>query len=156
GFYALLTDITGLKRSQEEVDLQREALALNNRRGAANEMAAALAHEMNQPLGSIAIYAGRLIELQTEGKLKPDDIVPALEFIREEALRAGEVVKRARQMVDDKPLQRTTIDTVELVDSVKKICSTRAAAEGVSIDLDLPPVPPSVYADRVQLQQVLV
>jgi PAS domain S-box-containing protein len=156
GFYALVTDITGLKRSQEKVDLQREALALFNRRGAANEMAAALAHEMNQPLGSIAIYAGRLIELQSEGKLSPNDVVQAMEFMREEALRAGEVVKRARLMVEDKPLQPATIEAAELLDSVKKICGTKAATEGVTIEMDLPPILPSIYADRVQLQQVLV
>ncbi|MGL4512677.1 MAG: PAS domain-containing protein [Lacipirellulaceae bacterium] len=156
GFYTLVTDITGFKRSQEKVDLQREALALSNRRGAANEMAAALAHEMNQPLSSIAIYAGRLIELQREGKLKADDILPALAFMREEALRAGEVVKRARLMVEDKPLQPTRIDAAELLDSVKKICGTKAATEGVAVEIELPTAAPTVYADRVQLQQVLV
>jgi len=156
GFYSLVTDITGLKRSQVEVDLQREALALFSRRGAANEMAAALAHEMNQPLSTIAIYSGRLAQLLSEGKADADDLLQAIELIHEEALRAGQIVKRARLMVDDKPIQPMQINAAELLDSVQKICSTRAASARVSVNLKILSHQAPIYADWVQLQQVLV
>ncbi len=156
GFYSLVTDITGLKNSQVEVDLQREALAMFNRRGAANEMAAALAHEMNQPLSTVAVYSGRLVELLRQGKADPDDLLQAMELMHEEAIRAGQIVKRARAMVDDKPIQPELIDPTELLDSVHKICSTRAAAARVLVQLEVASEAAPIYADRVQLQQVLV
>ncbi len=156
GLYVLVTDITGLKHSQEEVDRQREALALFSRRGAANEMAAALAHEMNQPLSTVAVYSGRLVELLRQGKADPHDLLDAMELMHEEAIRAGQIVKRARAMVDDKPLQPTLIGPSELLDSVKKICSTSAARAQTEIELEVAQGMEPVYADPIQLQQVLV
>ena len=155
GFYSLVTDITGLKQSQEEVDRQREALALSNRRGAANEMTAALAHEINQPLGTIAVYSGRLLELLEAGEADTNDLFRALGLMYEEALRAGKIIKKARAMVDDKPLEPVHVDARQLLESVRTICSAKAATEGVKINLHLENNSHPIYADLIQMQQVL-
>src|SRR5262249_8638063 len=147
GFYSLVTDITSLKRSQVEVDLQRETLAVFSRRGAANEMAAALAHEMNQPLSTIAVYSGRLPQLLPQGTADPDDLLQAIQPIHEEAIRAGQIVKRARAMVDDKPIQPSFIEPTEFLESVQKICSTNAAAAHVTIHLQVADDSAPIYAD---------
>lgn len=156
GFYSLMTDITGLKRSQAEVDLQREAVALFNRRGAANEMAAALAHEMNQPLGTIAVYSGRLIELLEADRASRNEIREVMELIKSEALRAGQVVKRARMLVDDRPIQPVMVDAAQLLESIQRICGAKAAIERVAIETRVQSNAAAIYGDRVQLQQVLV
>lgn len=156
GFYMLETDITDLKQADIEVDRQRNAIAMFYRQATANEMAAMLAHEINQPLGTIALYAGKLCEMIEAGTAKHEDVGPAMQLMRDEALRAGDVLKRARKMLQDRISEPILLDAGELLAQVARICSTRAAGADVTVIVAAPKAPIEVSADRVQMTQVLV
>ena len=113
--------------------------------------------EINEDWGRDAAHALGEAGYETViklGKADLDDVLQAMRLMHEEAIRAGQIVKRARAMVDDKPIQATLIDARELLDSVQKICSTRAAAARVAVKSQVAARMVPIYADPVQLQQV--
>ena len=156
GFYSLITDLTGLKQSQEEVDQQREALSLHNCRSAANEMAAAIAHELNQPLATISVYAAQLLRMHRQEQDNPAERSEALAVIDAEAQRAGEIMRRVRALVDNHKLQPDDADIRQLMESVHRICEFRAVAAKVRVQLRVEDSVETISCDKVQLQQLLV
>jgi len=125
-----------------------------SRRSAAGELAAALAHELNQPLMAVVAFA------RAARRLAPDSAEPrfaeAIEGAASEAERAGAIVRSLRQFIArGSPARRRLAPAALLADaaSLMQAESRRAEARIVTAaDRDLP----SVHADRVQIQQVLV
>jgi PAS domain S-box-containing protein len=156
GFYALITDITDLKQSEEQINQQREALSIYNRRSAANEMAAALAHELNQPLATITVYAGRLREIIDHESHLSTTLSTTLNIIHDQALRAGQIVRQVRSLVDRRSIRRTVIDVRSLVESVKRMCEVQTLPDRIPIDIRIDEDVDSIVADWLQLQQLLV
>jgi PAS domain S-box-containing protein len=156
GFYSLITDITEMKHSEEEVNQQRETLSTHNRRSAANEMAAALAHELNQPLATIAIYAGRLLEMVDHQSSFSAKHVGTLTIIHQEALRAGQIVRQVRALVDKRGMRRNLTDIRTVVESVKRMCEIQTLPDRIPIDLRIDEDVGPIIADSLQLQQLLV
>ncbi len=156
GFYMLVTDVTGVKQFEEEVEKQREALAHHNRRGVANEMAAAIAHELNQPLATISVYASELRKTFREGCEEPEEVERGLALIDREAQRAGQIMRKVRDMVDNRKPRTVATDLRKLLESVRQVCEIRARSARAHIELLIDDSIDYVHADRLQLQQVLV
>ena len=135
---------------------QRELLALLNRRSTANEMAATLAHELNQPLATINVYAEGLLDLLGAGQVEPSQLIKALSPIHSEAQRAGQIVRDLRTFVESRASEFGAIDLRNTIGSVKRICEIHALSAGIPIEIDISDNLPRVAADSVQLQQVLV
>ena len=144
--------ITRLKENAQ----QRELLALMNRRSTANEMAATLAHELNQPLATISVYAEGLLDLLRSGQVEPSQLAKALSPIHSEALRAGQIVRDLRTFVESRASEFGVIDVHDIIGSVKRICEMHTLSAGIPIEVDIDGDLPPVTADSVQLQQVLV
>jgi PAS domain S-box-containing protein len=156
GFFMLVTDVTGIKTSAAEIDLQREALAIHTNRGVANEMAAAIAHELNQPLATISIYASELTRDLDAGSVEPRELARALAFIHQESQRAGQIMRKVRESVDHRKPKMEVTDVRKLLESVRQICDVRARSARVAIDVCIDEGADHVHADWLQLQQVLV
>ncbi|HEY4308777.1 MAG TPA: ATP-binding protein [Pirellulales bacterium] len=131
-------------------------LAHVSRVTALGQLATGLAHEINQPLATVANYAGTL-ELTLE-KASPRDPGTAelISQIKLAALRAGAIVRRMRNFVRGDAVQKAEVDLNDLVREVTELCRPQLRDAQVELTLDLAPQPALALADALQIQQVLV
>ena len=120
------------------------------------EMAAGIAHEVNQPLTAIATYAQACQRLIGTDGFSQEEVAAALDHIGAQALRAGEVIRRLRSFVKNREVKREVVDANRLLDDVLTLAQTDARHHGVRILLEPAPQAPLVQADPVQVQQVVL
>jgi PAS domain S-box-containing protein len=150
-------DITDRRRSEEETRQAQEKLTHVARLSTMGEMATGLAHEINQPLTAIATYAQAGLRMMgAPGGADPEDLSDALKQITNQALRAGEVIKRLRAFVKNRTTRTETLDLNRLIEDVQVLADSDARLNDVRLTLDLAPGLPAVSADPVQIQQVLL
>jgi signal transduction histidine kinase len=114
-------------------------------------MAATLAHELNQPLTSITFFAAAATRLIAAGRT--DDLVPLLSSLQENAVRAGDIIRRLRDSVASGRPKSDRFTCREVVEEAVRFSSI--GCEGIRIVIDIADCPIE-GADRVQIQQVLV
>jgi len=162
-FVGFLHDLSG-RRAQEEqrraaqeaVRESRERLTHVARLSTMGELATGLAHEINQPLTAITLYAQaaeRLAALPT-----PDnaEILTALRQISTQSLRAGEIIKRLRALVRNRQTQEELLDLNAVVRELAVLVESDARSNDVRLVIELAPQLPQVVGDAVQLQQVML
>ncbi len=120
------------------------------------QMASGLAHELNQPLGAIANFATAARTLLETGDIAPQALPGILSDITAEATRAGEIIRRMRGFVKKQRPQAHSVDSHELVREAVALLSFDLRQAGVRLDLDLSAPAVRVFADSIQIQQVLV
>lgn len=156
GAVNVLVDITDRKQA-EEVQRQLQAkLAHMGRLSLAGEMAAGLAHEINQPLAAIVAYSEACIGMLRSGAADTDKLVGAMEQLVEQAQRAGDIIRRLRGFTRKTGFQRIRVNVNELVREGMGFIVAEAREREVSLRLELADALPSVEVDPVQIQQVLV
>jgi two-component system sensor kinase FixL len=121
------------------------------------EMATGMAHEINQPLTAISTYA-RVCERYLEmGSSDLCELREALREISKESLRAGDIIRRLRQLArSDLPDVRNTIDVSAMIAELRALLTADARLHGVELTLVLARDLPRVVADPAQLQQVVL
>ena len=118
------------------------------------EMAAGVAHEINQPLTAISNYA-RACELLLKGSAAtPPEIGEALGEIGREARRAAEIISRLRNLARQEPSERSATDLNELLQELKTLMTLDARLFDVSLTFDFAEALPKVTVDRYQIQHV--
>ena len=152
----LQAEMTERRRAEERARQRQEELARVSRVSTLGEMAASLAHELNQPLGSIASFADGGIRLIESGTDTPEQVHTALTEVRAQALRAGTIVHRLRDFVSNSQPRRRPVAFHRLVEEVVDLIGPDLRQEQIALDLDLPDDLPPALADGVQLQQVLL
>jgi PAS domain S-box-containing protein len=150
-----LTDTTARKAAEEEARQRQAELAHVLRVGAMSEMAASMAHELNQPLAAIVNYARGCTRRLAQGETAAD-VLEALDHIATEALRAGEVVHSLKRVVRKEPPRESPIDLPMLVRETVQLVRSDASDRGIGIRLEVANDITSVTGDRVQLQQVVL
>lgn len=120
------------------------------------EMATALAHELNQPLGAIANYVGGCLERLGNGAVDPAGLREGLERAQAVTVRAGEIVRRVRRFATRHGFREEEVDPPRLVSEAVDLLRDDAARREIPVDIEVAPDLPSVRGDAVQLQQVLV
>ncbi len=155
-FVGIVRDTTERKRSEEEVHQIRERLAQFGRLSTLGEMAASLAHELNQPLTAIATYTQACQRLIESGQSDDDEILAALKKCNSQAQRAGEVIRRLRQFVKKKELGRRQVSFDELFRDIAVLAEVDARDNGILLTIDVSEGLPKVLVDAVQIQQVVL
>lgn len=149
-------DITARKRAEEEAQRHRADLAHVARLATMGEMAAGLAHELNQPISAIANYAqGCLLRIRT-GRLPTDDLVHALEQVRHQAERAASIIHRMRDFARKGQIRRVPADINALVRDVMQLAEPDTRRHGAKVRLALAHGLPPALADPIQIEQVLL
>jgi C4-dicarboxylate-specific signal transduction histidine kinase len=151
-----LHDITDRRRAEDEARQMQDRIAHYGRISTMGEMAAGIAHEVNQPLTAIATYAQACQRLIASGNVELEEINAALEQIGTQALRAGEVIRRLRSFVKNREVRREPIEPNRLLDDVQTLAQTDARHHGVRIRIEPAQDAPQVQADAVQIQQVIL
>ena len=156
-FTGFIRDLT--ERQQTEARLQelQAELVHMSRLTAMGEMASALAHELNQPLSAIANYmkgSRRLLEETSDerGKILRE----AMDKAAEQALRAGDIIRRLRDFVARGESERRVEDVKKLIEEASALALVGAKDKGVRVRFEFAPGVDFVLADKVQIQQVLL
>jgi two-component system, LuxR family, sensor kinase FixL len=143
-----------LASRERELRVQQSALSQAQRSAAAAELAAALAHELNQPLSAIGTYASACRVLARNDNDR-EQLLNALERVVEESARAGQFVRRMRDFFRSGAAHMERIDVATLIAAARDQAVDRLARSRIawreSIDAGLPPLP----VDRVQIGAVL-
>jgi len=149
-------DITDRRLADYEVQQMHSRITHSGRVSILGEMATGIAHEINQPLTAIATYAKACLRLLTNEECTPEELKHALEQISQQALRAGEVIRRMRSFVKYHDARIELTESNRLLEELVQLAQTDAHYHGVRVLLELAPESPRVRADPVQLQQVLL
>jgi two-component system, LuxR family, sensor kinase FixL len=160
----LVLSITGLLLGAVTTERQDAALRLRDQKrelarmvsnARAGAMGMALAHEVSQPLSTVATYlhAARRM-LQTSPASGP--VMDALSKAEAEAQRAREVLERIRDFVSNGNLNLAVVDVRALADKIGELCREEAAARGVLVEVESLGFVPPVEADGIQIEQVLI
>jgi C4-dicarboxylate-specific signal transduction histidine kinase len=120
------------------------------------EMAAELAHELNQPLAAISNYAGGCVRRLQADSGEPRELIAALEEITLQANRASEILKGIRNFARKREAQRALVDINAYVSAVASRAAFAARKHQVTIQFELNDALPLVAADGIQLEQVLL
>jgi len=155
-FIFFIRDITEQRRAEAEAQEQRLEVAHLSRVAVLGALSSALAHELSQPLTAIlanARTAQRLLRVSSPDLAELRDI---LEDIAEDDRRAGEVIERQRAFLRKEDAQPGHLDLNEVVTEVLALVHSDLLQRRVKVDARLATALPAVFADRVQLQQVLL
>jgi len=129
----------------------QEQLRHADRLATIGQLAAGVAHEINEPLGGILGFA----QLARRGPAVPDDTVKDLDRIVASCLQAREIVKKLQAFARQAPMQRRLVSAPAVVDEALALVAARCASGGVRIVRRMDDTP-DVWADPTQLKQVVV
>lgn len=143
-------------RAEKEAQRLREEFAHVSRVQVMGELAASLAHEINQPLSAVRSYAQAAQRFLSRDPLNTDDIHRALAGIVTGNRRAEEVVHRIRRALKKEPSQKTCFLIRDVFRDVMILAGKRAEELDISIKFEQAAKIPRVFGDRVQIQQVML
>lgn len=149
-FAAVLHDISAEVEARE----LRSLLARSERLAAMAEMTATVAHEMNQPLSALALYAQAARNLAESGSAARQ-LLSVLDSVVEQTRRAGLAVERVRRLFQGGEVSLETTDVNSLVSEMVELARLDARPRGVMIEIAPNADLPKVQCDPVQIQQVL-
>jgi two-component system sensor kinase FixL len=156
-FTGFVRDLTEHQQTQARLQELQSELVHVSRLSAMGEMASALAHELNQPLAAISNYMkGSRRLLATSLDPNRSKIEGALDRAAEQALRAGQIIRRLRDFVSRGESEKRVESLSKLIEEAGALGLTGAREQGVQLRFNLNPEYDLVLVDRVQIQQVLV
>ncbi len=142
--------------TEERLRQQQSLLAHLLRLRTVEGMTAQLAHEINQPLAAIANFAGGLTRFLQKVPVNVDSARLVSEQIRQQAIRAGEVVRHLRNFVRRVEPQRVLAEIATVVREAVELVEADAHHRGVVVRLSVDSPLPGVHVDPIQIEQVVV
>ena len=162
-FVGIIRDLTREKQRQSELEHAEQEihqlvnrLAHASRVGVMGEMAASIAHEINQPLTAIASYAQACTRLLTAEKSQTNDVISALDKIGDQAIRAGDIIRSMRTWVSEQDVQRRPCSCDQLVLEVVELATMESQNHGIELQLSLETRSTNIVCDPIQIQQVML
>ncbi|MBV8584851.1 MAG: GAF domain-containing protein, partial [Verrucomicrobia bacterium] len=162
-FVGAITDITDRKQAEEELHRKevslREAqteLAHVSRVTTMGELAASIAHEVNQPLAGIVTNANAGLRWLANESANLDETRQAIRRIIRDGSRAGEIIGRIRDLAKKTPPHKARLDLNETIGEVIAIARSELQRNHVSLGVQLAEDLPLILGDRIQLQQVIL
>ena len=156
GYIGSCIDVTEQRRAEEQLRQAQEDLARVTRVVAMGELAAAIAHEVNQPLTAI-VTNGQFCLRQLDGATSnPDELRAAIREIVDDGTRASAVISRIRGLLTKGAPDRTELDINQIIQDVTILLRNEFTRNRVSLRTELASDLPRVPGDSVQLQQVLI
>lgn len=155
-WYGITTDIEERKRSETALQEARDRLAHVTRTHAMGELAAAIAHEINQPLTAIVTNANFSLRQLISSSPNLAELQTAITEIVNDGTRASAVISRIRALLMKGALSRVQVDINEIVEDVISLLRNELTRNRVNLRTELASNLPRVLGDSVQLQQVLI
>ena len=155
-WYGTTTDIEDHRRAEEALQEAQDKLAHVTRRQAMGELAAAIAHEVNQPLTAIVTNANFSLGQLKGSTANLDELRTAITEIVNDATRASAVISRIRGLLAKGSPRRMKLDINKVIQEVITLLRNELTRNRVSLRTDFASNLPCVSGDPVQLQQVLI
>jgi PAS domain S-box-containing protein len=149
-------DVTEQKRTEHALQTAQAELAHITRMTTMGELAASIAHEVNQPLTAVINNANACLGLLTNKNPDLEEIRDALTEMAGDAERASTIIERVRQLAKKAPFDKTRLDLKDVVTDVLALARYDSTTRRVTIRTELPEGRLDILGDRVQLQQVLL
>jgi PAS domain S-box-containing protein len=156
GYIGTAIDINKRRRTESELQRQRGELAHLTRVSTMGELAASLAHELNQPLTAILSNAQAAQRFLAANPADVEELGEILKDIVQDDSRASEVIQRMRALVKKEDLAFAPLDLGGVVRDVAALVHSDAILQEVRILLEVKPDLPPVRGNKVQLQQVVL
>jgi PAS domain S-box-containing protein len=153
---ASVIDITARKQAELEHERQNMELARVGRVAVMGELAASLAHEVNNPVGAIVANASAGQRLVAAGKIETKELTELLEDIVADGRRAGEIIQGIRNMVRKGEARRELIEIEDVIHKLLRIVHADAIGREVKVTVKVDSETGQVWGDPVQLLQVLL
>ena len=141
---------------RSQIQQQNEYLAHVDRLSALGEMAASIAHEVNQPLTAINNYVRATIRRLDDPDPPTEIMTSSLIKAAEQAERAADIIQRIRQFSRRHASERRCLQINDVIGELNKLLSSDAQRQGAMVSTQLSPDLPSVCGDPVQLTQVVM
>ena len=156
GVGSMSTDITALKHLEETLRQHQDELAHVLRLHTMDVMAAAVGHEINQPLCAITNYAQGGVRWLRAGPVEPGVLLDVFEKIAAEGLRAGQVLRAIRGLIRRDNGEETAVDLRALAGEAVRVLEPQARQHGVTVRLEDGEMLPTVSGNATQIEQVMV
>jgi len=153
---ASVIDITARKQAELEHERQNIELVRVGRVAVMGELAASLAHEVNNPIGAIVANASAGERLLAAGKIGTEEMAELLADIVADGRRAGEIVQGIRTMVRKGKARRSLVQINDTIDSLLRIVRAEALGRNVTVTTEVDSDAGQVWGDPVQLLQVFL
>ncbi len=151
-----IVDITERKRTESELQRQRDDLAHVERVSNMSELAASLAHELNQPLTAILSNAQAAQRFLAANPADLREVREILQDIVQDNIRAGDIIRRVRTLVKKDELSFARVDLGEVIRDVSLLVRSDAILRNVRVALEFNDGALHVRGDKVQMQQVVL
>lgn len=153
---SIVRDITQSKQAETALYRAQQELAGMSRASALGELAASIAHEVQQPLSAIGTNAAACSRWLERDAPDLQLLRPALVDIMDDARRASQVIKRTRELFSGGQRENMPVELNEAIREVLNLTRNRAERLGESFRVELANAPLVVMGDRVQIQQVML
>jgi C4-dicarboxylate-specific signal transduction histidine kinase len=152
----VMIDITARKGAEDEASRLRDQLARASRSTTLGELAAAIAHEINQPLCAIVSNAETAQGYLSDGHADLGEARDALKDIVADGRRAGEIIRRIRTLLRTRTPERAPFDLNDAAREVAALLRQQLSRDSVALTFDFAADLPPVVGDRLQVQEVVL
>ena len=152
----IVEDITSKKEGEQSLAATRAELARVSRFTAMGELVASIAHEVNQPLAAVITNSAAALRWLALEQPNHDEVEAALRRVSRDATLAGEVIARIRRFLRAGEIRQEWIAVPKLLAELLRMLNALLLEAGVQVDVRIPPDLPRIFADPVQLQQVIL
>jgi PAS domain S-box-containing protein len=149
-------DITERRRAEEFIRARQAEMAHFARVTSMGEIATGLAHELNQPLTAINVYAGSCLQQFRSGQHDNEKLHTALERIAQQAQRAANIINNLRQFLSKGAVERTATNINNLILQTSEIAFVDSKKLNIKVHYNLAEELPLVTIDPIQIEQVIV
>jgi len=155
-WYGVLADVEDRRQMEDSLRRTQARLATASQNAAISELAAAVVHEISQPLS--AMVANGQACLRWLGSTPPNTVDgrASVERIVRDGNDAAEIVRGLRSLFRQSALVKTRLDLQVVITEVLSLIQGRLQRESIHLEVDLPPDLPAIEGDKIQLQQVLM
>lgn len=154
-WYGLDIDIDERKQMKEALTTARARLSRATQIATVAELSAAIAHEINQPLAAVVSNGHALRRWLASAPPNLERARLIAEKIILDGNSAAEVVRRIRALFKRDAPDKVWLDVTEVIAEALRLAGDRATKKSVGIEIDLEKNPPMIFADRIQIQQVV-
>ncbi|MGC2015893.1 MAG: PAS domain S-box protein [Candidatus Acidiferrales bacterium] len=155
-WFGTVVDLHDWKQAQQALQMTQAELARVSRLTTMGELAASIAHEVNQPLTAVTNNGSACLRLLANRSLEPEVLRRALEEIVADGTRASAVIARIRGFIKKAPVEKTELDLNEVIQEVLALAGHELHKNQVLVECQLSNTLPLVRTDRIQVQQVLL
>ena len=155
-FIGIIRDLRPRREAEERVRALQSQLFQMARVSAIDEMGAAIAHELNQPLTAVILYLQAVHRKARSIKSISPDVLDVLQKAVKESERAGKIIQHLRNFIEKREPTKKSTNLARLIEETIELVQLGHKNRRVNIDIQVPKNLPDIEVDRVQIQQVMV